>query len=605
MAGLKISAFAGIVPRASAALLKDNEAQTANNAKLYSGELRSWNSPGTLPVRTFARVGSKTIYKQTKADGSDLWLSWITDVNAVPGPIYATGDYPTYYTGDGTPRKTNATLAASGGGPYYPGDYLEMGVPNPTVAPTASNPGGSETRNYLYTFISTFGSIEEESGPSPVSANISVNPGGTVNISGLPASAPAGKYNITKIRLYRVVTGTSSNPYLKVADVNIGTTTFTDNVTATGLGQVLPSANYDPPPTDLSGLVAMANGILAGFRGNEVYFCEPFKPHAWPSEYALTVEFPIVGLAAFGESLVVATKGNPFVISGTTPASMSQAKLPIYEPCVSKRSIASDDSGAMYASPNGVIKISQGFAGNSTRGLMTRNEWQRYQPATMLGAVLDGRYYLFCEMGADGFKGALILDRNEAASPLTTTTNFTSAVHVEPMSAALHLVDEQTSEVKVWEGDSFNFIPYEWASKQFILPRPLNFGAAQIEASFGDVSLTEALAKQLAEKIASNQAVFASTSNLQSTISLTGPIGSNIITGSVLAPLPSSDIGGRYITLKALCDGKVVATVNVRDVKPFRLPSGFKGDRWEFRLSGNVPIRHLKVSESSRGLVDL
>ena len=131
MAGLKLTAFAGIVPRSSDSLLKDNEAQTAVNTKLYSGELRSWNSPGPIAISASARPNSKTIYKQLKVDGSDLWLSFVNDVNAVPGPIYSTGDYPTYYTGDGSPRKTNATLAA-GIGPYYPMDYLEMGVPNPT-----------------------------------------------------------------------------------------------------------------------------------------------------------------------------------------------------------------------------------------------------------------------------------------------------------------------------------------------------------------------------------------------------------------------------------------------------------------------------------------
>lgn len=605
MAGLKLTAFAGIVPRSSASLLKDNEAQNASNSKLYSGELRSWNSPGPLPVPTTARPNASSIYKQTKTDGSDLWLSWVADVNAVPGPIFATGQFPVYYTGDGSPKKTNAALAASGPGPYYPGDYLEMGVPNPTVAPFASNHNGSESRVYLYTFISLFGSIEEESGPSPASQVITVNPGQSVTLTNLPAAAPAGKYNITKIRLYRSVTGTNSTPYLKVADINIGTTSFTDNVLSAGLGQVLPSANYEPPPTDMTGLVSMANGILAGFRGNEVFFCEPFKPHAWPSEYALTVEFPVVGMAAFGESLLVATKGNPFIITGSTPAGMSQAKLAIYEPCISKRSVASDDSGAMYASPNGVIKVSQGFAGNSTRGLMTRAEWQQYQPATMLGAVLDGRYYLFCEQGVNGFKGALILDRNEAASPMTTTSLFTHAAHVEPISAALHVVDTETNQIEIWEGDIYNFIPYEWKSKLFIMPRPVNYGAAQVEAEFDDVALTDALQEQLADTIAANQALFASSSNLQSTISLDNTIGSGLIAGSILQPLPGEGISGRYIQLSVFCQGKKVATINVENTNPFRLPSGFKGDRWEFQLNGNVPIRHLKVAETSRGLMEL
>jgi hypothetical protein len=347
----------------------------------------------------------------------------------------------------------------------------------------------------------------------------------------------------------------------------------------------------------------MANGILAGFRGNEVYFCEPYLPHAWPASYALTVEFPIVGLAAFGESLVVATKGNPFIISGSTPAGMSQAKLPIYEPCISKRSIASDEGGALYASPNGVVKISQGFAGVSTRALMTRAEWQVYRPESMLGAVLDGRYYLFCDSPTNGFVGALILDRNEAASPMTTTTMFTTAAYPEPTSAALHVL--QSDEIKIWEGSVNEFLPFEWRSKLFILPRPLNFGAAQIEADFGDVRLSESLAEQLAELIAANQALFATAIDFRSTVGMNGPVASGLIGGSALSPLPPATVDGRYLTLTVFAQGKQIAAVTVKNSLAVRLPSGFKADRWEFQLDGNVPVRHLKVAETSKELASL
>jgi hypothetical protein len=448
MAGIKLAAFAGISPRTGPALLQDNEAQKAENTKLYNGELRSWNTPGEVLPLAAIRTDAQSIFKHIKPTGEDLWLSWLVDVNVVPGSIYATGEYPIYYTGDGTPKKTNATLSASGPGPYYPGDYLEMGVPNPTSAPTVSASGGSgtaESRVYLFTYISEFGSIEEESAPSPVSAIVSVNPGGTVTVGGLGTTEPAGKYNITKKRIYRSVAGSSANVYLKVADVAIGTSSYADSLSATALGGVLPSTTWAPPPSDLQGVVAMANGIMAGFRGNEIYFCEPYLPHAWPPEYALTVEFPVVGITALGESLVVATKGNPFVISGATPAAMSQSKLPLYEPCVSKRSIASDEGGALYASPNGIVKVAPGFAGLATRPLMTRDEWTKYAPASMLGVVLDGRYYLFCESGTALERGALILDRNEQASPLTTTTLFTRAAHIEPTTARLFVAESGQS----------------------------------------------------------------------------------------------------------------------------------------------------------------
>jgi hypothetical protein len=601
MAGIRITPSAGIVPRSGPTTLRDNEAQIAVNTKLYNGELKAWSKPGSLPIKTFARPGAQSIFKI-----GDQWLSWSDDVDAVSGPIYALNEFPVYYTGNGSPKKTNVALANAGTG-FLPRDYLEMGVPQPTNAPTVVASGGSgtpESRTYVFTFISMFGSIEEESAPSPASALVSALPGGSVTVGALPA-APAGKYNITKIRIYRSVTGSASTPYLKVADVNIGTTSYVDSVSAINLGNSLSSDEYLPPPSDMQGLVSMANGIMAGFRGNEVYFSEPFLPHAWPASYAMTVEYEIVGLAAFGESLLVATKGNPFVISGATPAAMTQSKLPLYEPCVSKRSIASDEGGALFASPNGIIKVSQGFAGNAIRNLFTRTEWQQYSPPSMLGEILDGRYYLFCDAPALQFVGALILDRNEEASPLTLTTLFTRAARAEPTTASLHIVDEQSSEIKQWESDQYAFLPYEWKSKLFVAPRPLNFAAAQIEADFGDVQISEAFKEQVIQLIAQNEQLFAANSNLRSTLAQNPTLADGLLGGSLLLPLPPSTFDGRYMTLTVFCQGKQVAVIPVSNSLPFRLPAGFKGDRWEFKFDGNIPIRFLKVAETGRGLSEL
>ena len=602
MAGLKLAAFAGIAPRVSKSLLKDNEAQIASNTKLYSGELRSWRKPGALPIPAAVISGCKSIYKHTNTTGADMWLSWDKDINVVPGPIYATGEYPIYYTGDGVPKKTNAALAEVGGGPF-PGSSRTLGVPVPTVAPTVSASGGSgtaESRVYLYTFISMFGAIEEESAPSPTSSIISVLPGGTVSVSALPSTAPSGSYNITKLRLYRAVSGTTSTIYLKVADINIGTTTYSDTKTATQLGGSLTSSSYYPPPTDLSGLVAMANGIMAGFRGNEIYFSEPFIPHAWPPEYSLTVEFTIVSIAAFGESLVVATQGNPFVFSGSTPQAMSQSKIPLYEPCVSKRSMVSDDTGVMYASPNGIVKVAQGFAGVTTASLFTRDEWQRYVPSSMIGAVLDGAYYLFYKDIDNSIQGSLLLDRGEASSALTEITVYTESVYVDPVTANLYI--SEGDQVKTWEGDPYNYTPYEWKSKVFHLPRPVNFGIAQVNADFESSEESNLLALQTAELIAANQALITSGANLESTLGSV-EIAKHEIAGSILADIAS--IESRYIQLKIYCNGQLIATKSVVNRNDFRLPSGFKGDRWEFQFNGNIPISQVRIAETAKELADL
>ena len=39
------------------------------------------------------------------------------------------------------------------------------------------------------------------------------------------------------------------------------------------------------PPATLKGFIAMPNGFLIGFDGNNIYMSEAYHFHAWPAEY--------------------------------------------------------------------------------------------------------------------------------------------------------------------------------------------------------------------------------------------------------------------------------------------------------------------------------
>jgi hypothetical protein len=290
------------------------------------------------------------------------------------------------------------------------------------------------------------------------------------------------------------------------------------------------------------------------------------------------VEYQVIGLAAIGTSLVVMTKGNPFIITGSNPSAMTQGKLPLYEPCVSKRSIASDEQGAMYASPNGIVKIGAGIADNVSRSSSTRDEWSLYKPSSMLGEVQDGRYFLFYATD-DGDKGGLILDRNQQASPLTQTNLFATAMHTDPVNAKLYICE--SSEIKSWDGDVYNGIPYDWKSKVFVFPRPLNLGAGQIDADFENANPVGK--KNLLDFIdyikQKNQAIWASViGKLKGNVN-DMPVNTMLLNGSVLQPIPLID--EKFVTFYVYAEGILRATIHVKDHKPFRLPSGYKADRWK------------------------
>ena len=385
MSFIKLEGFSGIAPRTAPTRLDATQAQIANNLKGTEKQLDAWKKE-LLVYSPTTTAQINTIYKHVNWSSGDYrWLTWTNQVDVCLGPVGDIYESRLYYTGDGFPKKTNWAMSTAGGTDPYPDTWLKMGVPNPTGAPTVTASSATsplETRAYVYTYISTFGSIVEESGPSPASiVNVSSS-GATVTVAGF-AAAPTTGYNITGIRIYRTVAGASSVVYSFVAQIAIGINSYADSLSVSQLGSSLTTTYFSEPPSAMIGLTAMANGILAGFTGNQVWFCEPYLPHAWPVNYMLTVNDLIVGLAFYNGTLVVLTQHQPVLITGQ-PGAMTQQRLPMSQPCVSKQSIATDQFGVIYASPNGMVAISYGTADVVTTPLYTRDEWQAITPSTMV-----------------------------------------------------------------------------------------------------------------------------------------------------------------------------------------------------------------------------
>jgi hypothetical protein len=603
MAGLHLKAFGGFVPRVSSHLLQDNEAQKAVNTKLYSGTLRAWKKPASLDPAITVGAATQTIYAAKNSSGDNVWMAWDSVVDVVNSPLNGGTSFTLFYTGDGTPKKTNATLAGTPTG-TEPADYLEMGVPAPTTAPTVTRvgSGGSpETRIYVYTYVSTFGTIEEESGISPVSAEVLCGTGDTVTVNGM-AGAPAGKYNVTKRRIYRSVAGATTTTFLFVTELPIGTTSFSDNVASAGLGEELSSLYYDTPPSDLHSLVALPNGYLAGLSGNEVCFSEVNAPHAWPSQYRLSIPVEPVGLGVFGQSIVVMTKGNPYLLSGVAPESTTSEKIPMIEPCVSKRSITSDMMGITYASPNGLVTIGASGPSLITQNILLRDDWSKYNPSSMRSAFFAGKYFAFySDSTTDVTNGAIILDGNLPGTPLSITSLQSSASFVDPATASLYVVEN--NEIRQWEGDALNSLPYEWRSKRWIFTSPDNMGALEVDADFNNIQEGLDLQARVAAIIASNQAIFSSGTNLLGSINTT-PLNVYEVNGSVLQSIPDL-VDNRYLLIEVYVDDRLVHSKQYTQNGVYRMPSGFKGQAFEIKVNGNIELRYVKMANTAKTLKTL
>jgi hypothetical protein len=596
---IQLQNFSGIVPRTGPTQLDASQAQIAVNVRETSKELKSWKKEVFEYTPNYTNV--QTIYKlYNTPTGTYKWLEWTTDVDIAVGPVGDITESRIYYTGDGTPKKTNWALATTSGAGTkpFPNAYYNMGVLAPAAAPTLVKTGGSgtvyENRAYVYTNISTFGSVKEESAPSPAGTISTVEPNATVTVSGFSSVAVSG-YNITSRRIYRSVTGSGSVVYAFVAEISVATSSYADTVLAINLGGTLESLYYTEPPSTLQGIVAMANGILVGFTGNQVWFCEPYLPHAWPSNYMMTVNDEIVGLGAFDSSVVVLTKHQPFVITGTSPGGMSQVKLPMMQPCVSKKSITTDQYGILYASPNGLVSIASGSQDVITTALYTREEWQALNPSSLVSKVYNNLYIGFYTTG--GVTKSIVIARGDIP-PLFILDYSASAIFVDHQNANIYVVSTIDNLVYQLDSDTNNNIFYEWMSKKFVMPNPVSFAAFKVIANYDYISDGIAYNNLIASIIAENQALFAAAGgNLQSTVN-GGVLNLFPVGASILTSIPGSPAVTRTITVFIYGDGNLIYTTGVTTQDPIRLPATVKAYAYEIKISGNAPVRGFDMATS-------
>lgn len=457
-----------------------------------------------------------------------------------------------------------------------------------------------ETRSYVYTYVSTFGSVLEESAPSPASVVTCSSSGAAITVSSFgTAPTTAAGYNITAIRVYRSVTSASSASYLYVGEVTVTPATgaasgsLVDTVTAANLGIALPSTTYSPPPDGLKGIISMPNGIMAGFVGNQVWFSEPYLPHAWPVAYMMTVGAQIVGLGVFGQTLVVCTTQTPYLIVGSQPGAMTQEKLPLPEPCVAKKSITSDQFGVLYASPNGLVSIAPGTQDVISRALFTRDEWQSYTPTSMVGVVYQNMYLSFYQAGAT--RSALVIMRGDTP-PLVNLDVAGQAVFVEKATANVFFVSPTDGNIYQLDADPVNNTFYEWTSKLFILPEPTNFGASKFQADLKYITDSVAYNQLVAVISAANQAIWASGAPLKSILGSVS-IGQILLGGSILAPIPAI-ADTRSVQAFLYANGQLVTSIGFTGPEPIRLPAASKEYEWVIQITGNAPMRALKLATS-------
>lgn len=486
---LRVPTTNGIKPRVSARLLDDSFAQVANNCKLWNGTVRGWRAP--VAVADLPDSLRETIYRfgQDSAVDTQYWFSWDSDVDVVRSPI--AGNERTFFSGDGLPQVTDSVLALTGGG-ALPNVSYDLGVPSPTQTPTAVVTGTAATgaqavsRYYVYTFVNDWG---EEGGVSPVSGEVVAYSGQTVTLSSLEVPTGDNSYSVKRIYETQGI-DESAGWYLK-AEVSAALTSAsvpaasaavpnpTGNVSA--VGSLLITQRFAMPPADLTCLTMLGADILCGISGNAVRMCEPGYPYAWPARYEFKFDHEPIAIASFGNTLVVGTRGVPYVIQGFEPTTMQQTKIEREYACVSKRSMVSVGGGVAYASPDGMILVDAGGATNITEPFIDPDQWKAYDPTSMHAYWWDNQLVIFYDTGT--VSGGIILPPGREP---TTIDLYTPGAYVDPQFGHLYLIDG--SDVMRFDDEAGAAGAFTWRSKIFQVGRRLNFGAAQVHCT-GPVTL--------------------------------------------------------------------------------------------------------------------
>lgn len=264
---------------------------------------------------------------------------------------------------------------------------------------TSSENDVLEDRTYVYTYVSSIG---EEGPPSDPSSLVSAFDGDTVTLTGFDLS-PEGIRDINRVRIYRTNATAVGTEYQFVMEVPFSTLLSegqaVDTVEAALLGEIIQTTTWFPPPSDMQGIVSMPNGMMVGFRGKDIFFSEPYFPHSWPPEYDQAVDYEIVALAPFGNSVAVLTKGTPYVLTGSHPRNVNIRPYKINQACSYKESVALANDKVYYASPDGLVEIGVNGARVVTEPYVWKKEWADFEPELMVGEFHDDKYFGF--YGAD------------------------------------------------------------------------------------------------------------------------------------------------------------------------------------------------------------
>lgn len=577
MVAIRLSAFGGMQPVIDTKLLPQPAAELATNCWLLDGKITGFRAPKLVHI--LANTSAQCVFRIPKGGTSAAeilnsdWLEFdIANTTVVPNPNSDLVD-PTYYWADGV-NPPGYTSNARITGSLAP---LVLGIPRPSVAPTLAPAGGVsavlETRAYVYTWVSSFG---EEGPPSPSSivTTAKVDDTWVVTLTA-PGGTDTTNRDLTHVNIYRTVTSDQGvATYFFVTQLAIATTTFNDTLLSAtiALNSELLSTNWTAPPDKLQGMVSMPNGMIAGWLGKELWFCEPFRPHAWPVQYQTSVSSPIIGLGVSGQTLVVCTSGFPHTATGTHPSIMVLARLGQNEPCTAQGSVVSTQTGVVYTSPNGIISVANGVAQNVSSGLISKEKWNQMLDLNRIhAAILTGAYYCFSGISEGAFEPTAF-----------NTDAFSNGISGgAPDGAFIHLDDARLAYVKLTNSVStLNVLTDLWSGEVLLVVAGAVFQVDLTVAALqgGYIWRSKLFQMQYLTNLGAAKIFYTNPPGISSPVGVFRTFANGVLKQEHLIPVSG---------------------------EMFRLPSGYTADEYQFEIEGNLLIENVQVADTPKALREI
>lgn len=630
---LTFQQFSGIAPRIAPRLLPATLAQEALDVKLWSGELRPHYADIIIK---YIPSTTQSIYRYKWKNKKYNWLGWAKSVNVVKGPVYDDENNRIYLmVNDGTGfLVTDSSLLEDR-------DYIN-GLESKAYAVAIPEPGQSdiwvsggtgsgdiESRSYVYCYVRQWsdGTIDvgKSSGPLKNSSDrsrytVDVRPGQVVDMSIVDPIAHANGIGagINKIYIYRSeVTSAGQALYSYVDQFDVNTNRVTNNPAAvwvangsyykysdskpnTSLGEACPSIYWDAPVTGLKGLVSLQNGLFAAYKDSTIYVSDWNAPHAWPYEHTVTIDYPIVGLGSFGNTIVVCTEAAPVLITVTDPTKPTTRAIQENCPCVSAGSIVSTRNGVIFASTNGLVLINSASPTFITEKIITQDEWLPLHPESLQAAFLNNTYYGFFTNPTEKAAGFLFdLDsytystvyNSIVSSGMVYISQPTKIVYNDVEQSQLYvcypLENKTQYSLNSFGTDSRINKSFRWRSKVNVSPQGL-FTLSCAQVNFTKLSSSKPEPPVWEGRLAGS-ALGMVYVNKQ-------PVNGWCKTNTI--ELYDKTVFNYYV------DGKLRFTKNIVDSKPFRLPSGFRGETVEIELKSNSHVHSVILASSMGELVE-